>query len=221
MEAPQNTKRTKASEPTLKRLPRYLHYLQKAQDKGILTISAPVIGKELQCDPTQVVKDLATTGVKGRPRIGYNIHELIQTIESFLGYNRANEAFLVGAGNLGMAMMSYPDFQRFGLKIVAAFDTNRDKIGRSRSGINILHMNKFQDLARRLQVRIAVLTVPHTVAQEVTDLLVASGIEAIWNLTPSQLQVPEHVIVQNTSMYANVTLLLKKLQEKDESESVQ
>jgi redox-sensing transcriptional repressor len=90
--------------------PVYLHFLKKAKENGLLTITAPHMGKELSCDPTQVVKDLASAGAKGKPRIGYNIYEVIQDIESFLGFDQPNEAFLVGAGNLGTALISYPDF---------------------------------------------------------------------------------------------------------------
>lgn len=213
-----NINKRNVPEPTLKRLPIYLHYLQKAKEKGALTISAPLIGRELSCDATQVVKDLSYTGVKGRPRVGYNIYELIQTIESYLGFNRSNEAFLVGAGNLGSALMAYPEFTSYGLKIVAAFDSDTLKIGKSKSGINVLHIEKFHDLALRLKVKIAILTTPASVAQEVAENIVGSGIKAIWNLTPARLSLPSDVIVQNTSMYSNVAILLKKLHDSGEDD---
>jgi redox-sensing transcriptional repressor len=211
---------SQVSEPTLKRLPRYLHFLKKAQENGLLTISAPLIGRELNCDATQVVKDLAATGATGRPRVGYNIYEVIQCIEDFLGFNRSNEAFLVGAGHLGRAMMSYPNFQQYGLKIVAAFDNEPEKLGRIATGINIIHMDKFRKMAEKLKVRIAILTTPADVAQEVANQLVNSGITAIWNLTPSNLTVPAGVIVQNTSMYANVAVLLKKLYDSESKSEI-
>jgi len=209
----------KVPEPTLKRLPVYLHYLKRAYERGILTISAPQIGKELNCDPTQVVKDLATTGVKGRPRVGYSVHELIQAIEGFLGFDLPNEAFLVGAGNLGTALMSYPDFKSYGINIVAAFDSDASRIGRSSSGVNIIHMDKLPELAQRLKVRIAILTTPAGVAQEVAEHLVECGIAAIWNLTPTRLNLPEKIVVQNTSMYANVAVMLKKLKDTESDNS--
>lgn len=206
-----NKSDNKVSEATLKRLPRYLHFLKMAQESGFLTISAPLIGRELKCDATQVVKDLASTGATGRPRVGYSIHEVIQAIESFLGFDQSNEAVLIGAGHLGRAMVSYPNFQEYGLKIVAAFDNDPEKIGRIGNGINVIHMDKLSKMATKLKVRIAVLTVPAGAAQNVTDQLLACGIIAIWNLTPASLKVPEGIIIQNTSMYANVAILLKKL----------
>jgi redox-sensing transcriptional repressor len=203
--------KTKVSEATLKRLPVYYHYLKKAEDNGILTISARIIGEALHCDATQVVKDLSCAGASGRPRVGYPVSEVLRSIESYLGFDRSNEAILMGAGHLGTAMMSYPNFQEYGLKIVAAFDKDPEKIGRTSSGINVIHMDKFRDMSSRLKVKIAILTTPADVAQEVSELLVACGITAIWNLTPSNLNVPEGIIVQNTSMYSNVAILLKKL----------
>lgn len=199
-------------EPTLKRLPVYLNYLQHAKESGLLTISAPVIGKALGYDHTQVVKDIAYTGAKGRPRIGYNIYEVVQHIENFLGFNLKNEAFLIGAGNLGTALMAYPNLKDFGIQLIAAFDSDPDKTGKTKSGINILHTDKFKDLREKLDVRIAVLTTPAEVAQQVTDFIIECGIEAIWNLSPVHLQVSANVIVQNTSMYSNVAVLLKKWQ---------
>ncbi len=174
-----------------------------------------MIGKALNCDPTQVVKDIAFTGASGRPRVGYSIPELVNSIENALGFDHENEAFLVGAGHLGMALMSYPRFADYGLRIIAAFDCNPEKIGRSRSGINVIHVDKFADMAARLQVQIGILTTPAEAAQQACDMMVASGIRAIWNLTPTELEVPEELVVQNTSMYANVAVLLQSLKLKD------
>lgn len=209
-----NIKKT-VPEPTLKRLPAYLHYLQKAREEGVLNISAPAISKVLNCDPTQVVKDISFTGAKGKPRLGYNTYELIHAIESFLGFHRTNEAFLVGAGNLGSALMSYQYLKSFGLKIVAAFDIDPEKIGKQKGKINVLHIDKLQDLAPRLKIQIGILTTPVEVAQEVAEKMVKCGIKAIWNLTPLNLSLPEHIIVQNTSMYSNVVVLLKKLHDSE------
>ena len=202
---------TKVPEPSLKRLPLYLHLLKKAAKSGVLSISAPLIAKELELDPTQVVKDLSFTGASGRPRIGYRIDELILAIERFLGFDHASEAILLGAGHLGTALMSYPDFEQYGLKIVAAFDSDSSKLGRTSSGINVIHIKKLREIIQRLGVEIAVLTTPGQVAQEMSEQLVSCGIRAIWNLTPVKLKLPREVVVQDTSMYANVALLLNKL----------
>jgi redox-sensing transcriptional repressor len=200
-----------ASEPTLKRLPAYLYFLEKIREQGIINISAPVIGRELKCDPTQVVKDLSVTGIKGKPRVGYNTYELIHALEDFLGFNRTSEAFLIGAGNLGSALMAYQEHQSLGLKIIAAFDVDEKKIGTHVGGIHILEYNKLFSLSNRLDVKIAILTTPNNAAQEVAEDLVNCGIKAIWNFTAANLLLPHDIIVQNTSMSSYAAVLLSRL----------
>lgn len=199
----------KVSPQTLKRLPTYLHYLKNAEGSGIENISAPKMGQELCSDHTQIVKDLSVTGIKGKPRVGYNVAELINTIEDYLGFNKTNEAFLIGAGKLGQAILSYHELRGFGIKILAAFDVDEKKINSTYGNIQILHFTKLGDLARRLGVSIGILTTPADVAQESAEAMVKSGIKAIWNFTPVRLDLPKDIIVQDTSMYSNVAVLLK------------
>lgn len=210
------TKKSNVPEPTLRRLPGYLFFLDKLREEGVLNISAPTIGKALNCDPTQVVKDLAVTGVKGRPRVGYNTYELCHALEAFLGFNQVNEAFLVGAGNLGAALMAYQEHQTLGIKIIAAFDVNEEKIGQQFGGIHVLDYNKMFHLSNRLDVEIAILTTPNHAAQEVAEDLVNCGVRAIWNFTLTNLDLPEHIIVENTSMSAYAAVLLRRLNDTQE-----
>ena len=202
-------------EPTLKRLPGYLYFLEQLKMEGVLNISAPAIGKALDLDPTQVVKDLAVTGVKGKPRVGYNTYELIHALEDFLGFNKINEAFLVGAGNLGSALMAYQEHQSLGLKILAAFDVDEAKIGQTIGGIHILEYNKLFHLSGRLNVKIGILTTPNHVAQEVAEDLVDCGIKAIWNFTSAKLNLPGKIIIQSTSMSSYAAVLLRRLNDAD------
>jgi redox-sensing transcriptional repressor len=203
--------KSQAPEPTLKRLPGYLYFLEQVKEEGVINISAPTIGKELDLDPTQVVKDLAVTGVKGKPRVGYNTYELIHALEEFLGFNKINEAFLVGAGNLGSALMAYQEHQSLGLKILAAFDIDPNKIGKTVGGIHVLEYNKLFHLSGRLNVKIGILTTPNHVAQEVAEDLVNCGVKAIWNFTSAKLSLPGEIIVQNTSMSSYAAVLLRRL----------
>jgi redox-sensing transcriptional repressor len=200
-------------EPTLKRLPGYLYYLENAREEGIINISAPAIGRDLKCEPSQVVKDLAVTGIKGRPRVGYNTYELIHTLESYLGFDKLNEAFLVGAGNLGSALMAYQEHQMLGLKILAAFDVDPAKIGKSIGGIHVLEYNKLFSLFDRLNVQIGILTTPNSAAQDVAEDLANCGIKAIWNFTSATLRLPEEIIIQNTSLSADSAVLLRRLKD--------
>ena len=214
-EAEKYKNKKQVSEPTLKRLPNYLYYLEQLKERGVLTISAPVIGRDLKCDPTQVVKDLAVTGIKGKPRVGYDTYELVHALEDFLGFNRTNEAFLIGAGNLGSALMAYQEHQSLGLKIIAAFDVDTEKIGKTVGGIHILDYNKLFSLSDRLQVKIGILTTPNNVAQDVAEDMVNCGVKAIWNFTSAQLHLSENIIVQKTSMSSYAAVLLQQLNESE------
>ena len=206
-----NNMKNQVSEPTLRRLPGYLFFLEKMRETGLINISAPTIGKELKCDPTQVVKDLSVTGIKGKPKVGYNVYELCHALEDFLGFNRLNEAFLVGAGNLGSALLAYQEHQTLGIKIIAAFDTDAAKIGKPIGGTHVLAYHKLFQLSSRLNVKIAILTTPNSVAQDVAGDLVNCGIKAIWNFTLTNLDLPEGIVVENTSMSSFAAVLLRRL----------
>lgn len=206
-------KNKQVSEPTLRRLPVYLYFLEKVREEGIINISAPIIGKNLKCDATQVVKDLAATGIKGKPRVGYNTYELIHALEDYLGFNRTNEAFLIGAGNLGSALMSYQEHQPLGIKLIAAFDTDEKKVGTSVGGIHVLNYKKLFELAETLNVKIAVITTPSQVAQTIAEDLANCGIKGIWNFTSAILDLPKDIIIQNTSLSSHVAVLLRQLNE--------
>jgi len=130
----------------------------------------------------QVRKDLACVSKKGRPKLGYVAEELIRDIESFLGYDSLNDAIIVGAGRLGGALLSYEGFKEYGLNIVAAFDVDESKIGTEICGRKIFPLDKMKELCRRMKIRIGIITVPADSAQKVCDMLVDSGIYAIWNL---------------------------------------
>ena len=198
-------------EPTVRRMPQYLHLVRALREKGDLYVSAPVIARMLNLDPTQVVKDMAYTGVSGKTRIGFSTEELQLALEDFLGYNRKHEAFLVGAGYLGSALIQYQGFREAGMKIVAAFDTDKRKFGTEIQGVPVFSLEKFRDLASRLHISIGIITTPAGAAQSVADLMVVWGIKAIWNFAPVALKVPEQIIVQDTHIYANLAVIINKL----------
>ena len=184
------------SQPTLKRLPRYLGYLKSLGEAAPEYISATAIAEALGLGQVQVRKDLAQISNSGRPKVGYVTCQLIAEIESFLGYNNARDAVIVGAGRLGQALLGYEGFRSYGLNIVAAFDADPARTGVSDSGKPIFPMDELRHICRRLSVRIGVVTVPADQAQAVCDALVDAGIKAIWNFAPIHLHVPEGVLVK-------------------------
>ncbi len=198
-------------QPSLSRLPQYHHYLVELKNGGVAKVSCSVIGRDLNLVPVQVRKDLQYTGIIGKPKTGYAVNELVQAIETFLGWNKVNEAFLAGAGNLGTALLGHERFSNFGLRIVAAFDTDRNKTGQWIYGKAVLPLDKLADLARRMSIHLGIITTPAEVAQSVADEMVKGGIQAIWNFAPVRLKIPAHIIVHQEDLYSSLAELSWKL----------
>jgi redox-sensing transcriptional repressor len=198
-------------EPSLRRLPQYHYYLVDLQSKGVTVVSCSTIGRDLKCVPVQVRKDLQFTGIIGKPKVGYSVAELVVAIEAFLGWNNANEAFLVGTGNLGTAILGHERFSRFGLQVVAAFDNDSRKVGQWIYGKPVLPLERLSDLAERMNIHMGIITTPSEAAQSVADEMVKAGIQAIWNFAPVKLNVPEHMIVRNEDLYSSLASLSSKL----------
>ncbi len=202
------------SRSTVKRLPTYLTYLKSLPADGATHISATAMAAALGMGEVQVRKDLALVSDGGRPKIGYLRADLIRDLEDFLGYGNTNDAVLVGAGKLGQALLGYGGFAEYGLNIIAAFDSDEDRLGTDKSGKPILALHQLEDFCKGHSVRIGIITVPAANAQAVCDRLIAGGIEAIWNFAPKHLDVPEHILVQTENMAASLALLSKHLTER-------
>jgi len=197
--------------PTIRRMPGYLQFLRALKARGREVVSCTHIADDLGLTSIQVRKDLALTGIIGRPRIGYSVPELIDALEEFLGWKNLTDAFLVGAGSLGSALLGYEGFQEAGLNIVAAFDVNPSKIGTQIHGREVLALERMHDLAGRMHVLIGVLTVPAAAAQDVATQMVMAGMRAIWNYTPVKLEVPDGVIVEDVKLTASLAVLSSRL----------
>jgi redox-sensing transcriptional repressor len=138
---------------------------------------------------------------------------VIPILEEFLGWHHVHDACLAGAGSMGSALLGYRKFEQCGLNIVAAFDTDPEKIGKRIKGKQVLPLKKLASLASRMHVGMGIITVPAAEAQAVADLMVAGGIRAIWNFAPIRLRVPKHVIVHNEDLYCSLAGLSQKLSE--------
>jgi redox-sensing transcriptional repressor len=207
---PQNERKT-AGVPTLKRLPLYLRLLRRMREEGNEYASGAVVARELSLDPIVVRKDLAITGAVGRPRLGFKMDEIISAIEDFLGWSNTSDAFLVGAGNLGSALLGYRGFEQHGLRIVAAFDSDPKIIGKTVKGKVVRDVADMPKMAKRMHVQIGILTVSPAEAQSVANAMVEGGIRGIWNFTPVTLDVPEHVILQREELASSLAVLSHRL----------
>ncbi len=199
---------------TLMRLPVYLAYLRGLGAQAPVHISSASIAAALNLGPVQVRKDLACLPCTGRPKTGYVTAELVHALEHFLGYDDTANAIVVGAGKLGRSLMSYSGFARYGLNILAAFDSDPALAGTQYDGKPILSMDRLVDLCGRLGVHLGIITVPAEAAQPVCDLMVRGGILAIWNFAPTRLTAPEDVLIHNENMASSLAVLSRHLAER-------
>ena len=201
----------KVPEPTLRRLPWYLAFVKLMKGKGEAFISSTQIAKEINVDPSQVAKDLSFVNISGKTRVGYDINALVDVLEDFLGFTSQHKAFLFGVGSLGASLLHDTGLSQYGLEIVAGFDVREDLYGSMINGIPVFHMEDFPAKQKEYGATIGVITVPVEKAQEVTDRIIEGGIKALWNFTPFRIRVPEHIVVQNTSMYAHLAVMFNRL----------
>lgn len=191
---------------TLRRLPVYLHYLRTVQNQCV-NISATAIADKLGLNDVQVRKDLASVSGSGRPKTGYKTLELLQQLETYLGCGSSSTTVLIGAGNLGKALMAYSGFDDYGLEIVAAFDKNPQLVGEKISGKPVYPMEKLGEICKKHNILVGIITVPASVAQEVCDDLVSHGVCAIWNFAPTILRAPKGVQVENENLASSLAVL--------------
>ena len=197
--------------PSIKRLPTYLNFIRQAKDEGYEFISGTVIAQEFDLEPIQVRKDLAITGIVGKPKKGYPIAALITAIEHFLGWDDTRNAIVIGSGNLATALTGYPGFKSHGLNFVAAFDSDEKKVGTNIHGVPVYSMDTLIEQVKSLDVTVAVLTVPSQFAQETADKVVNAGIKAIWNFTNVKLSLPKDVVTQREDLTSGYALLCVKM----------
>lgn len=198
-------------EPTLRRLPWYLAYVDILRNKRVKHVSSTRISKALSVDASQIAKDLSFLGVKGRTRIGYEVEDLARALSDFLGFSRSHRAYVIGTGSLGKALIRDSGLSNYGLEIVAGFDVREDAISRTDLGVPIRHIDEIYDAMRDNPAEIGILTVPAEVAQESADIAIGAGIKAIWNFTPYRVKVAEGVVMANTSIYAHLALIFNRL----------
>lgn len=205
---------TNVSKATLERLPSYHRCLAEKQEAGEKTVSSTAIAEELHLSAVQVRKDLAAiSSAAGKPKLGFEVDELLGDINRLLGYNNVTDAVLVGVGGLGSALAGYGGFKSYGLNIVAAFDTDPARIGKEVGGVRVYGADVLSQTVREKKVRIGIIAVPKQAAQAAADALVEGGVRAIWNFAPVHLALSADIAVKNEDMAASLAILSRRLAE--------
>ncbi len=202
-----NSHNGKVPVPTLERLATYLRYLIDLEQSHIETISSAEVERQTGINAAQFRKDLSYFGEFGKPGVGYNVIDLQSRIAHILKIDREQRVILVGAGNLGSALIGYPGLKEHRFNLVAVFDNSASKIGRPLWELQIQDIATLKEANATLEARIAILAVPATAAQKAADALVEAGVTAILNFAPILLRVPPSVYVRNVSFLQELAVL--------------
>src|SRR5436190_19879254 len=196
------------SELTTNRLSVYLRCLNTLDDAGVRTISSQALAEQFHLNAAQIRKDLAYFGEFGVRGVGYYVRDLKRHLRQILGLDQKLRVAIMGAGNLGLALADYPGFRQEGFEISALFDVLREKVGhQSRLGVPIYDVHDLKKIAKRDAIRIAVIAVPAPSAQHVLNLVVASGIKAVLNVSPAALDVPPAVKLKSVDLTVSLESL--------------
>lgn len=190
----------KVSESTIRRLSLYLRFLEEFEERGIGTVSSAALAGRGGTTSAQVRKDLSFFGSFGKRGMGYSVPELASRLREILGLGDRYPLALVGAGKIGSALVQHSGFKERGFDIAAIFDTDPTKVGQVWNGLVIDDIARLEEVLRERPVKMAVITTPAEVAQEVANRLSAVGVKAILNFAPVQLRLPEDVTVKTVNL---------------------
>lgn len=198
---------TRVPTPTLERLTTYLRCLIDLGASKVETVSSAEIERHTGINAAQFRKDLSYFGEFGKPGVGYNVAELEGRIARILQIHKVQPVLLLGAGNLGSALLGYPGLKEHKFHIVAAFDNDSQKIGKRLWDIDIQDYQRLSEVNDVIHARIAIIAVPASAAQSVAEQAVGAGVRAILNFAPIILRVPRHVVVRNVSFLQELAVL--------------
>ncbi len=201
-------KKQKVSSAVIRRLPRYFRHLTDLHLTGVERISSSALGKSMGLTASQIRQDLSCFGEFGQQGYGYNVDSLRGEIADILGMNKGHTAIILGAGNLGRALMENFHFDRSGVALAAAFDVSPDVVGQERSGVPVYHVDKLEEYLAAHPASIGVLTVPRGVANPIAARLVRAGVKGIWNFTNTELNLKEPGVVIENVHFADSLLAL-------------
>ncbi len=198
---------------TLKHLPHYQYYLQQLMKKGREFVSNERLATDLGLSIPEVRRDLENLNESlGMAEI-HRVESLISIVERYLGYDQCNRAIIAGAGNLGRALLNYPWFKTNGLDIIAIFDNDPALVGSMVQEKEVLHIERMEDLSKRLKVNIGIIATPPEPAQRIANIMVECGVQGIWNFSLAIIRVPEPTVLRNTSLYIDYLKLIQAVRQ--------
>ena len=188
------------SKAVIQRLPRYYRYLEDLMDQGIERISSGDLSRRMHLTASQIRQDLNNFGGFGQQGYGYNVFNLHEEIAKILKIDQVHSMIIVGAGHLGLALSNYTNFRKRGFDIKGVFDNNPKVIGQEAGGVKVSPMSEMKDIVEKNHIRLAALCIPKDAAVKIVDELISYGVSGFWNFAHVDLEVPEHVVVENVHL---------------------
>lgn len=199
------------SDAVIRRLPGYYRHLRELETAGVTHISSQQLGERMQCTASQIRQDINSFGSFGRQGVGYDVADLKNHIAQILGLDQDHHLIIIGAGNIGRAVASYPAFNKSGFLISGIFDADISKVGQAVGGLTVMNISELPAFVKNNRIDIGVLAVPANAAQKSLDLLVGNGICAVWNFAPTDLVHDSRVTVVNVHLSESLQILSYKM----------
>jgi len=204
------------SPAVIKRLPRYFRYLRELIRNGKTRISSSELSEIMNVTASQIRQDLNCFGGFGQQGYGYNVNYLYAKICEILGVGKGFCAVIIGAGNLGSALVRNPMFEKRGVDVIAMFDVSEGVVGKTISGVPVLHMDELEKFCAENKVDIAVLTLPKEAAASAAEVAVRSGVRGFWNFTGRELDYSgQGVSIENVHLGDSLMTLTYELGRKN------
>lgn len=198
------------STAVIKRLPRYYRYLGELLAHDVVRISSKELSERMGVTASQIRQDLNNFGGFGQQGYGYQVEYLYTEIGKILGLDKKNSLIILGAGNLGMALVNSTGLQKRGFEIIGIFDVKPEVIGTTVRGIPVSDIAVLEQFIKEHEVDMAVLTVPKAVAPTLAANVVNWGVKAIWNFAPTDLKLPSDVVLENVHLTESLMRLSYK-----------
>ena len=200
-------------EVVIKRLPRYYRYLGDYLNENQTRISSAQLSKKMNVTASQIRQDFNYFGGFGQQGYGYNVEYLYNEIAELLGLKEKYKAVIIGAGHLGMALANHQSIEKRGFEISALFDNDPEKTGKNVNGKPVLDISELEDFIKNNEIRIAVITLPKTVVNDIAPKICQWGIKGIWNFTSAEINAGEGIVVENVHMSDSLMTLSYKLRQ--------
>lgn len=211
---------TRVSTAVIRRLPRYYRHLLELQRKGVVRISSSALGKSMGLTASQIRQDLFCFGGFGQQGYGYKVDSLKEQIGEILGINRGHTVVVLGAGNLGRALIENFKFTNNGFELLAAFDVQEQTVGTKIAGVPVYHIDTLECFLKEHPVSVGLLTVPKVAAGVMSERLVAAGVKGIWNFTNYEVSFPDQDVVVESVHFSDSLLTLNYMISQREDERV-